>query len=125
MTSSCGRLPVREGDQLVQPLAGGAGVDDLARDLEALAQVGRVAAGGDRAGRVEQDRRASPAVPAREDLADVSGVLLRAAASQLVGVAALDAQVERVDLATPDVAVGHLADEGRAGGRELVDAARA
>ena len=56
---------------------------------------------GDRAGSVEEDRRAAAAVAAGEHLADLLGVLVGVTAAQLVGIAALDAEVERVDLAAP------------------------
>ena len=82
-------------------------------------------AGGDRAGGVEQDRRALAAVLAAEDRADRLGVVAGRAAAQLGRVAARDAELERVDLALAHAAVHDLADEVRPGGRELVDPGRA
>ena len=78
-------------------------------------------AGCDRAGGIEQDRVASAAVRARKDLADRLRVLGRRAAAQLSGVAALDAELERVDHAWVHLSVDDLADVVRPGRRELVD----
>src|SRR4051794_35887929 len=47
----------------------------------------------------------------------------RVAAAQLLRVAALDAELERVELVLADVPALDLADEVRPAGRELVDAA--
>ena len=52
----------RECHECVEPLSGGSRADGLARDLEPLAQVGRVAGGRDRTGGVEQDGVARAAV---------------------------------------------------------------
>src|SRR5438876_9379900 len=66
---SCGS--VREGDELLEALGRRAGVERVACGLETFAQIGRTATGGDRPGRIEEDRRAAAAVPACEHLADV------------------------------------------------------
>ena len=110
-----GHVRSGEGDQRVEPFGGGARVERFAREREPLAQVVGVPGRGDRAGSVEQDRRRArrPSL-AREDRADRGGVLVGGAAAQLVGIAALDAEVERVDLALAHVAVDDLADEVRA-----------
>src|SRR5581483_9107552 len=102
----------READQRLQALGGCAGVDGPPGHAQTLAQIGRVAPGRDRARGVEQDRVAlrSP-VLAGEDRPDRVGVLGRRAPAQLLGGAAGDAQLERVDRALVDLAVDHLADE--------------
>ena len=92
---------------------------------EPLAQVGGVAGRGDRPGGVQQDRVAAAAVCAREDVPDRLRVLGRRPAAQRGRVAALDPEVERIDLPLRDVAVHDLADEVRARRRELVDPVRA
>ena len=46
----------REGDERLEPLGRGSRVDRLAGELEPVAEIVRVPAGGDRAGGVEQDR---------------------------------------------------------------------
>ena len=80
-----------------------------------------MAAGRDRPGGVEEDRVAPAAVRAGEHVADRLCVLLGRAAAKLLRCAAGHAEVERVDLALAHVAVHDLADEVRAGRRELVD----
>ena len=111
--------------QLVEPRRGGAGVDRLTRELEPFAQVLGVPGRRDRAGRVQEDRVAPAAVRSREDVADRLRVLGRRAAAELGRVAALDAELERIDHALVHRAVDDLADEVRAGGGELVDPVRA
>src|SRR5262249_25561517 len=122
---SCGHGLPGEGDELLEPLRGGARVDRLARELQPLPEVLGMAACGDRARRVEEDRVAAAAAGAGEDLTDARGIRGRVAAAQLVRVAAGDAEVERVDLAAVRLAVDDLVHEVRPGGRELVDSARA
>ena len=80
---------------------------------------------GDRAGGVEQDRVAPAAPRAREDVADRLRVLGRRAAAQLLRIAALDTEVERVDHSRAHVAVDDFTDVVRPRRRELVDAERA
>ena len=65
-----------------------------------------------------------PPSRAREDAANRLGVVGRIAAAELLGSAALDAQVERIDLTAPHLSVRDLADEVRACGRKLVHAGR-
>ena len=93
-------------------------------DLVSLGEVLSVAAGRDRAARVEEDGLALRALRAGEDLADRRSVLLRGAAGELAWLAARNAEVERVDLALSHLPVGDLVDEVRSDRRELVDAAR-
>src|SRR5437016_1706414 len=102
-----------KGGELVEALRRRARVESVAGELEAFTQVGGVAAGCDRARRVEQDCRAAAAGGTREDLADRHGVLGGGAAAKLLRVAALDAELERVDLASCHRAVDNLADEIR------------
>src|SRR5579884_2293638 len=90
---SLGDLGPREPDELVESLRGCAGVDRLARQCEALAEVRGVAGRGDSARRIENHRRAVAAVGAREDGSQRCCVDLRGAAAQLLGVAALDAEL--------------------------------
>src|SRR3954447_19705993 len=66
-----------------------------------------------------------PTVRASEHVPPGRGVHGRVAAAQLLGVAPLDAELERLELVLPDGADGDLADEGRAPGRERVEAAGA
>src|SRR5688572_17477665 len=86
----------REVGHLLEPLGGSSGVDRLARHLEALAQVGRVPGGGDRARCVQQYGVAPAAVRAGEHVANGTGVLVGRAAAKLGGVAALDPQVDGI-----------------------------
>ena len=74
---------------------------------------------------VEQHGRAVATVGAGEHVAQRARVRGRVAAAQLVRVAALDAEVEWVELVLADPPVVDLADEVRPARRELVDAARA
>src|SRR3972149_3887152 len=110
-----------EPHQLVEPREGRAGVDRLAGQCDALAQVLRVSRGGDRARGVEDDCIFAGASGARKDVAEDSGVLARQAAAQLVSVTARDAEVEGVDRALAHGSVHDLADEVRPRRRELVD----
>ena len=85
-----------------------------------------MAARRDRAGRVEQDRVAlRAALLAGEDRADHGCVLRGRAAAQLLRRAAGDAEVGGSISRSIHAAVDDLADEVRAGGRELVDPVRA
>src|SRR5499427_6138902 len=79
---------------------------------------------GDSAARVEDHSRPVPAVRAPEHLSERGCVRLWVAAAQLFGIAALDAELERVELVLADGSTVDLADEVRPAGRELVDAAR-
>ena len=81
--------------------------------------------GRDRACRVEPDSVALGALGAGEDLASCPRVLLGRAALELVGVAAADPELARVDRPLPDDALDDLADGVRARGGELVDSVRA
>src|SRR5204862_1112841 len=85
-------LGAREGDQLLEPRGGRAGVERLACDLETFAQIGCVAARGDRPGGVEQDRAPATAVAAGEYVADRLRILLRSAAAELLDGGVRDAE---------------------------------
>ena len=80
---------------------------------------------GDRAGGVEENRVAACSWCSAEDGHDRLGVLGRCPAAKLGRVAALDPELERVDLALGHRPVDDLADEVRPGRRELVDPVRA
>src|SRR5215218_430376 len=110
-------------NQHLQSLSGRAGLDRLAGELQALAQVLRVSTGGDRAGRVQEDRVAPAAVATGEDLPDRSRVLFRRATPKLLRRAASDSQLHRIDLPLPDATLDDLVDEVRARRGELVDPA--
>ena len=71
---------------------------------------------GDRARGVEEHGGAVGTVRAGEHVAQGGRVRLRIAAAQLVRVAALDSQVERVELVLADSAGVDLADEVRPAG---------
>ena len=66
-----------------------------------------------------------PAVRAGEHCPQGCGVRRRISAAQLLRIAALDAEVERVELVLADASAVDLADEVRPARRELVDAAGA
>ena len=102
-----------------------AGVERLARVLEAFPDVVRLADRGDSARGVEEHGGAVATVRAREHVAQRRGVRRRVPAAQLVRRAALDPKVERVELVLADPARVNLAHEVRAARRELVDPARA
>ena len=80
---------------------------------------------GDPAGRVQQHRRAVPAVGAAEHAAQRLRVRRRVAAAELGRIAARDPELDRIELVAPHVPAGDLADEVRAGGGELVEPAGA
>ena len=80
---------------------------------------------GDPAGRVQQHRRAVTAVGAAEHAAQRPRVCRRVAAAELGRIAARDPELDRIELVAPHVPVGHLADEVRPGGGELVEPAGA
>ena len=65
--------------------------------------------GGDRAGRIEQHGIALAAQLTREDVASRARVLRRRATQELVGAAALDPEIVRVDRPLPDAPVDDLA----------------
>ena len=84
-----------------------------------LPEIARLPGRGDRA-RGVQEHGVAPSVRARRR-AHLGGVLRGRPSAEVGRVAARDAEVERVDLASPHPARGDLADEVRPGGRELVD----
>src|SRR5689334_12094524 len=103
------RRGMREPREIVEPCAGGSRLDRLRRESEPFAEIGGVAGGGDRAGRVEEDGVALPAPAAGEDVPDDPRVLLRGAAAQLLRVAALEAELGAVDDALDHLAAHDLA----------------
>src|SRR5207302_10402944 len=115
-------LGPRERDQLLEPCRGSTGIDGLARELEALAEVFRVSACRNRAGRVQEDGAASASVRSREHVANCLRVLVRRATSQFLDRGMRNAELRfGIELSLTHVAVDDLADEIGAGGRKFVD----
>src|SRR3954469_19837955 len=100
--SASANLGTCELHQLVEPRRGRAGVECLARQLDALAQVGGVSTGCDRARGVEQDRVARAALLAAEDAPDRRRVLLGASTGERGELAPIDPEVPRIDDAVAD-----------------------
>ena len=70
---------------------------------------------GDRSRCVEEDRVARAALLAAEDRPDPGSIVIRCPAEEVLGRAAAEAELLRVDGPLPHRSVDHLADEVRPG----------